>query len=72
MTLELDGLDATAALERFKDVSVAPAEYAEAIADRALEYSSLNALQSFNPEYLVRNATEAFQANPNALLSGPS
>ena len=70
MTLELDSLDATAALERFKDGSVAPAEYAEAIADRALEYSSLNALQSFNPEYLVRNATEAFQANPNALLSG--
>ena len=70
MKLELDHLDATGALEAFRDGSVTPAEYAEAIADRALEHSGLNALQSFNPEYLVQAATEAFQANPKALLSG--
>ena len=70
MALELERLDATAAVEAFKNGSVAPAEYAEALADRAAEHSGLNALQSLDPEYLVRTATEAFQADPDALLSG--
>lgn len=70
MTLDLEQLDATAAVEAFKDGSVAPAAYAEALAGRAAEYSNLNALQSFDPEYLIRTATEAFQTHPEAPLSG--
>lgn len=70
MTRKLEQLDATAALEMFRDGSVSPAEYAEAIADRAKEHSGLNALQSFSPEYLTGTATEAFQAHPDAPLSG--
>lgn len=70
MTLILEQLDATAAVRAFKDGSVAPAEYAEALAGRAAEHSDLNALQSFDPEYLIRAATNAFQNHPNAPLSG--
>jgi indoleacetamide hydrolase len=70
MTLDLKRLDATAAVEAFKNGSVSPAAYAESLAGRAAEHSELNALQSFDPKYLARTATEAFQAHPEAPLSG--
>lgn len=70
MKLELERLDATAAVAAFKDGSVSPAEYAEALAGRAAEHADLNALWSFDPEHLVRTATATFQAHPDAPLSG--
>ncbi|MEP2531035.1 indoleacetamide hydrolase [Shimia sp.] len=70
MKLDLERLDATTAVKAFKVGSVAPSEFAEAVAERAAAHSNLNALQSFDPEYLVRTATETFQANPNAPLAG--
>ncbi|MEP6065524.1 MAG: indoleacetamide hydrolase [Paracoccaceae bacterium] len=70
MKLELEQLDATAVVEAFKDGSVAPAEYAEAVVDRAAKHSHLNALQSFDPEHLIRTTTKTFQDNPDAPLAG--
>lgn len=70
MTLDLERLDATATVEAFKNGAVAPAEYAQELAGRAAEHSDLNALQSFDPEYLVQTATATFQAHPDTLLSG--
>ena len=70
MTQDLERLDATAAVAAFKDGSVLPADYAQAIADRAAAHSALNALQSFDPEYLVRTATATYRAHPGGPLSG--
>ncbi len=70
MSPELNHLDATAVLEKFRDGSISPSAYAESVAQRAHEFSDLNALQSFDPEYLVRTADNSFREHPNALLSG--
>ena len=70
MTKDYVSLDALAAVAAFKEGSVSPIEYAEAIADRAAANVDLNALQSFDPKFLVRTAGQTFEANPDARLSG--
>ena len=70
MTKDYVSLDASAAVAAFKEGSVSPIEYAEAIADRAAANADLNALQSFDPKFLVRTAGQTFEANPDARLSG--
>lgn len=70
MALNLEKLDAVAAVAAIRNGSVSPAAYAEALADRAARRTELNALQSFDADYLVRAATEAFDAFPEAALSG--
>ncbi|MCB1394552.1 MAG: indoleacetamide hydrolase [Rhodobacter sp.] len=70
MTLDLARLDAVAAIAAIRDGSVSPAAYAEALADRAARHADLNALQSFDAEYVVRAAVEAHAAHPGAALAG--
>lgn len=70
MTLNLERMDATAAVAAIKDGSLSAAEYAEALADRAAKRADLNALQCFDENYVVRAATEAHERHPDAALSG--
>ncbi len=70
MTLNLERLDATAAVAAIKDGSLSAAEYAEALADRVAKRADLNALQNFDANYVVRAATEAHENYPDAALSG--
>ena len=70
MTVDMKSWDAVATVAAIKNGSVSAAEYAEALADRAAKCAELNTLQSFDGEHVVRTATEAFQANPEAALAG--
>ena len=70
MPLNLELLDAVAAVAAIRSGAVSPAEYAEALADRAAKHANLNALQYFEPEYLVRTAAAAFRTHPDGPLSG--
>ena len=70
MTRDLQELSATEAVAAFRDGTVSPAAYAEALADRAEAQAHLNAVQTLDRACLVRTATEAFQADPSAPLAG--
>ena len=70
MARDLEHLDATAAVAAFKDGTISPADYAEALTDRAAKHLPLNTLQSFDPAYLARAVQEAFQTHPNGALAG--
>jgi indoleacetamide hydrolase len=70
MTQDLGKMDAVAAVTAFKDGSVSPGEFAEALVERASEHSYLNALQHYDSEYLVQAATEAFDTHLTAPLAG--
>lgn len=70
MSLDLERLDAVAAVAAIRDGSVSAAEYAEALANRAAQHAGLNTLQSFDADHVVRAATEAFEAHPGAALAG--
>ena len=71
MSPELNHLDATAVLEKFRDGSISPSAYAESVAQMAHEFSDLNALQSFDPEYLVRTA-DTLSGAPKRYVIRPS
>ncbi len=70
MTLDLGVLDAVATVAAIRDGTVSAAEYAQALADRVADHADLNAIQHFDADQLVLDATEAFQARPEAALSG--
>ena len=70
MTLDPGVLDAVAAVAAIRNGKISAAEYAEALADRVAEHADLNAIQRFDADQLVLDATEAFQARPDAALSG--
>ncbi|MBY6142081.1 indoleacetamide hydrolase [Leisingera daeponensis] len=70
MSLDLERLDAVATVTAIRDGSVSAAEYAEALADRAVKHADLNTLQSFDAQHVVQAAVEAFEAHPGAALAG--
>ncbi len=70
MPQDLSKLDAVAVLNAFKSGAIAPAEYAEVLADKAAEHSALNTLASFDADSLAQHATAAFDANPERTLAG--
>lgn len=70
MPEDLSELDAVAVVNAFKSGSLAPAAYAEALAERAAQHSHLNALQIFDADIMTRRATTAFDAVPDGVLAG--
>ena len=70
MTLDPGVLDAVAAVAAIRNGKFSAAQYAEALADRVAEHADLNAIQHFDADQLVLDAAEAFQACPDAALSG--
>ncbi|MEZ5872805.1 MAG: indoleacetamide hydrolase [Nitratireductor sp.] len=70
MALDLEHLDAVAAVAAIRDGAVSPAEYAEALADRAAKHAKLNALQSFDARYVVQAAMNTYNARPGGALAG--
>ncbi|MFT7593374.1 MAG: Asp-tRNA(Asn)/Glu-tRNA(Gln) amidotransferase A subunit family amidase [Paracoccaceae bacterium] len=70
MTRDLQKLDAVGAIAAIKSGRVTAAGYAEALSDRAAAHADLNALQSFDADYLVRAAAQAFQDHPDAAMAG--
>jgi Asp-tRNA(Asn)/Glu-tRNA(Gln) amidotransferase A subunit family amidase len=70
MTLDLERLDAVATVTAFRDGSVSPGAYAEALVDRAAKHADLNALQKFDADYVIRTAKMAFEARPEAVIAG--
>ncbi len=70
MTQDFAKMDATDVVSGFQTGALSPAAYAEALADRAHKAADLNALQSFDPDYVVRAATDAFDTFPSGALSG--
>lgn len=70
MPQDLSQLDAVAVVAAFKNGTVAPAEYAEALSERAAQNSHLNALLSFDAQDTKQSAAEAFDAAPDATLAG--
>ena len=70
MTIDVARLDATETVSAIKEGSISPQGYAEALAQRAADCADLNALQTFDPEYLIRTASKTFEANPEGRLSG--
>lgn len=70
MAEELGRMDATAVIAAFKDGSLAPQHYAEALADRAQAHVALNAIQNYDAAYLARTSAEALATNPDGALAG--
>lgn len=70
MVRDLGRLDATAVVAALQGGTITPQRYAEALVDRAAAHASLNAVQHFDAEYLIRTATETFKARPDAALAG--
>lgn len=70
MTQEPGQWDATKTVASFRDGVISPAEYAEALADRAEKHADLNTLQCFDPDYLLRTSTQVHSSHPNGALAG--
>ncbi|MEM6987177.1 MAG: amidase family protein, partial [Pseudomonadota bacterium] len=70
MSRDLGRLSATDTVAAFRAGTLSPVEYAEALAERAEQHAALNALQSFDADYLVRAVTEAASAHPSGALAG--
>ena len=70
MPQDLSKLDAVSVVNAFKSGTVAPAAYAEALADRVAQHGNFNALQSFDADTVIRCAATAFDAAPDGILAG--
>lgn len=70
MTEDIARLDATAVIAAFKDGSLTPQTYGEALADRIAAHAALNAVQSFDADYVARTSAGVFAASPSGALAG--
>lgn len=70
MAQDLGQLDAVAAVEGFKSGAIDPADYAQAVAERAEQHADLNALRHVNGAGLMAQSVAAFDAAPDAALAG--
>ncbi len=70
MGKDLAAMDAVAVVAAFQSGDLSPTVYAEALVERALANSELNALASFDEDYVIRTAQNAFDYKPNGALAG--